>query len=70
MSFYKYLMRHVNHDARDPISRLANTAHGDIAFPKMSKDFDEISSYLEGSPEYSSLLVVFDEVWQQYQFSN
>lgn len=68
ISFYEYMMRHVNHDAKDPLSRLANTIHGDLGFPKQSKDFKEITTYLEGSLDYGKLLVVFDDAWQSYQF--
>lgn len=70
MTFYEFMMRHVNPDAKDPTSRLANTMHNDESFPKMSEDFHEISSYLEGSIDYSKLLVVFDDLWHAYEFSN
>lgn len=70
MSFYEYIMRHVNHDANDPMSRLANTIHQDDNFPKRSSKFDEISSYLETSVDYGKLLVIFDDAWQSYQFEN
>lgn len=68
ISFYEYMMRHVNHDAKDPLSRLANTLHQDQSFPKQSSDFKEITTYLEGSLDYDKLLVVFDDAWQSYQF--
>lgn len=69
-SFYEYILRYVNHDANDPISRLANRIHSDQSFPKKSESFDEVSTYLESSPEYSKLLVIFDDTWQSYQFDN
>lgn len=69
-SFYEYIVRFVNYDANDPISRLANRIHSDTAFPKGNGDFEEISTYLESSPIYSKLLVIFDECWQNYQYEN
>lgn len=69
-SFYEYILRYVNHDANDPVSRLANRIHSDQSFPKKSESFDEVSTYLESSPEYSKLLVIFDDTWQSYQFDN
>lgn len=69
-TFYEYINRFVDYDANDPTSRLANRIHSDKAFPKRSRDFEEISTYLESSPNYSKLLVIFDENWQNYQFEN
>ncbi|XJS11696.1 YozE family protein [Aerococcaceae bacterium WGS1372] len=70
LTYYEYINRFVDYDADDPISRLANRIHSDNAFPKRSKDFEEISTYLESSSKYSKLLVIFDESWQNYQYEN
>ncbi|MGO4927454.1 YozE family protein [Fundicoccus sp. Sow4_D5] len=67
-TFYEYIRRYVDHDAKDPMSRLANAIHKDIAFPKQSKSFDEVSTYLEQSIEYTKLLVIFDEAWHNYTY--
>lgn len=67
-TFYEYMMRFHDPEGRDPMTRLANVMHKDIAFPKHSDDFDKISSYLESSPDYGRLLVVFDDAWSNYQF--
>lgn len=67
-TFYEYIRRFVDHDAKDPMSRLANAIQKDIAFPKQSKNFDEISTYLEHSPDYGKLLVIFDDAWHNYTY--
>ncbi|WP_028124632.1 YozE family protein [Eremococcus coleocola] len=67
-SFYEFMMRFVNEEAKDPISRLANAIHDDSSFPKQSQDFQKISNYMEHSLEYSKLISVFDEMWQRYKF--
>ncbi|AXN66289.1 hypothetical protein L3107_2101 [Lactococcus cremoris] len=47
MTFYNYLMRHRAPVEKDDATRLANLVFQDPLFPKQSKDFDEISTYLE-----------------------
>lgn len=69
-TFYEYITRFVDYDANDPVSRLANRIHSDIGFPKRSNNFEEISTYLESSSDYSKLLVIFDDAWQTYTFEN
>lgn len=66
-TFYEYMMRFADSGGREPLTRLANTMRGDIAFPKQSDDFNELSSHLESHSNYSKLLVVFDDAWSQYQ---
>lgn len=66
--FYEYMMRFFDPEGRDPVTRLANIMHQDIAFPKQSDDFEEISNHLESSSAYGKLLVVFDDAWSKYQF--
>lgn len=67
-TFYEYIRRFVDYDANDPMSRLANAIQKDIAFPKQSKDFEELSNYLEHNVEYGKLLVIFDDAWRDYQY--
>lgn len=67
-TFYAYICRYVDYHAKDPMSRLASAVHQDIAFPKHSHDFDEISRHMEQSTHYSKLLSVFDDAWQKYQY--
>ncbi|MRI80434.1 YozE family protein [Fundicoccus ignavus] len=67
-TFYEYIRRFVDYDANDPMSRLANAVHKDQGFPKQSKDFDELSTYLENSTDYTKLLVIFDDAWHNYTY--
>lgn len=67
-TFYEYIRRYVDYDAKDPMSRLANAVHKDIGFPKQSRDFDEVSTYLEQSIDYTKLLVIFDDAWHNYTY--
>lgn len=67
-TFYQFITRFVDYDAKDPMSRLANAIHKDIGFPKQSCEFDEISRHMEQSEHYSKLLVIFDDAWQKYQY--
>ncbi|KRN75073.1 hypothetical protein IV73_GL000833 [Weissella kandleri] len=53
----------VTHDA---VKNFANGAFYDQSFPKQSKDFDEISRYLEENGGYLQSMDIFDEAWQQY----
>ena len=46
-SFYHYLMTRRNAKSYSPIAEFAKNAFYDDDFPKQSKDYDEISKYLE-----------------------
>ena len=52
------------------MSRLANTITDDIAFPKQSEDFNEVSDYLEKSSLYGKMLTIFDDAWRQYEYED
>ena len=67
-SFYDFIVRSVDYGAKDPMSRLANAIHQDQGFPKRSEAFDEISTYMENSPHYTRLMMVFDDAWQKYEY--
>ena len=49
------------------MQQFANNAFFDSAFPKQSKDFDEISKYLEENTDYLPSMTIFDTAWQQYR---
>lgn len=67
-TFFQFIMKHVNHSAKDPLSRLANTIHQDPSFPKHTHNFDDISRYMEQSSMYTKLMPIFDEAWTKYQY--
>lgn len=64
--FYTFLMRHRAPAEKDDVTRLANLAFGDPLFPKQSRNFDEVSSYLETYAPFYFNLRLFDEIWQLY----
>lgn len=64
--FYSYLMRFRAPKEMDDVTRLANLAFGDPLFPKQSREFDEVSSYLETHASFYFNLTLFDEIWQKY----
>lgn len=68
LSFYDYMKTFANEEANDPTSRLANIMVKDQSFPKHENNFETISNYLEHEIKYSKLLLIFDEVWQKYQY--
>ncbi len=69
-SFYEFIKRFEDEGADDPMSRLANTITDDIAFPKQSEDFNEVSDYLEKSSLYGKMLTIFDDAWRQYEYED
>lgn len=65
-SFYHFLMTYRHPEPKDEISIFANDAYLDHSFPKMSKNYQEISSYLELNGSYLATMTVFDEAWERY----
>lgn len=64
--FYTYLMRHRAPVEVDDVTRLANLAFADTQFPKQSKDFVEVSTYLETYAPFYFNLGLFDDIWAMY----
>ena len=65
-SFYTFLMKYRQPKNIDEITRFANEAFHDHAFPKQSSDYQEISHYLELNAHYLPGMAVFDEAWELY----
>ncbi|MBW1621022.1 YozE family protein [Lactiplantibacillus plantarum] len=65
-TFYTFLMTQRNPDSTDTIAEFANNAFLDQSFPKQSKDFHELSQYLELNAGYLPTMTVFDDAWQAY----
>ncbi|MBV7508091.1 YozE family protein [Bacillus sp. sid0103] len=68
-SFYHFLMKYRHPAPKDAIGDFANNAYLDHSFPKVSEDYDEISSYLELNGHYLESMSIFDEAWQIYQLT-
>lgn len=65
-SFYHFLMRYRNGGNRDEISKFANDAYLDHSFPTQSKDYNEISNYLETDVDYLASMSIFDKAWELF----
>lgn len=65
-SFYQYLLKYRDPEPKDAASRFANHVFEDVAFPKSSVDYHEISTYLELNSSYMESMSVFDRVWEWY----
>ena len=66
-SFYHYLLTERDPNKQDPITLFANNAYLDSSFPKQSKDYYEITLYLELNGNYLPSMTIFDEAWERYQ---
>jgi len=69
-SFYQFLMTYRDNKQSDEKARLANWAFFDHNFPKYSKDYNEISDYLEWNSPFTNALIVFDEIWSIYTIND
>lgn len=65
-SFYHFLMTQRQPNKPTDVQQFANNAFFDSAFPKQSRDFEEISRYLEENADYLPSMTIFDAAWQQY----
>ncbi|MFD1018417.1 YozE family protein [Thalassobacillus hwangdonensis] len=66
-SFYHYMMRYRGNKHKDEEKQLAEWMFEDHSFPKQSKSYDELSSYLEFNAPFTGALSVFDRIWDTYQ---
>ena len=65
-SFYQFMMRYRGNKQLDDQRKLADWMFYDASFPKHTKDYDEISSYIEWHTPFSSAIVTFDQLWDEY----
>lgn len=68
-SFYHFLMTYRHPSPKDTISAFANHAYRDHSFPKMSQDYNQISSYLELNGQYLQSMSIFDDAWELYMLN-
>lgn len=64
-SYYQYMKTEVG--AKTDIGKLASHISEDLSFPKHSKDYGEISDYLEKNPYLHISLDTFDESFYEYK---
>lgn len=65
-SFYHFLMKYRHPKPDNPISQFANDAYLDHEFPKLSRTYEELSSYLELNGHYLKSMAIFDEAWELF----
>lgn len=65
-TFYEYLMTLKEVKVATIISQLAEDVSLDPQFPKQSKDYNQISEYLEMNTNYFPDLSLFDRLWEIY----
>lgn len=68
-TFYQYLMTERDADLADPVTSFADGAYRDTDFPKQSKDYHDLSHYLEMNGSYLDTMTTFDEAWERYKFT-
>lgn len=64
-SFYQYIKTRLGE--KNDYGSLAKQVINDFSFPKFSKDYDEISDYLEKNPYENVKLNTFDEIFSDYE---
>ena len=65
-TFYEFLMTKRHPGSNDEVAEFANNAFYDQSFPKQSKDFEEISKYLEENAGYLPSMDIFDKAFNEY----
>nr|WP_248628344.1 YozE family protein [Enterococcus cecorum] len=66
-SFYQFLMAKKAPSHTDALQMFATAASEDIQFPKHSKDYHEVSTYLELNADYLENMSLFDDFWALYE---
>ena len=70
LSFYRYVERFRGRGSleSDQKEAFADLVYRDLDFPRDSKEFDEISRYIEGHSDYADYISCFDDSWQAYDY--
>jgi len=66
-SFYKYALTFRGGKNSDSKSLFAEAMFYDFTFPKQSKDFQEVSRYIEELAHPDISAIIFDEMWLLYE---
>lgn len=69
-SFYEYVMTFRGKLTTDDESKLAEWIFQDHAFPRHSKNYYEVSDYLEWNSPFVNALTVFDKLWEKYEIED
>lgn len=66
-SFYQWLMTQRKPENANEVEQFANNAFFDQSFPKHTKNYEEISSYLEENAGYLQTLSIFDKAFDEFR---
>ncbi|MEK4494539.1 YozE family protein [Ureibacillus sp. FSL W8-0352] len=69
-SFYQFVLSYRGGDLSDPKTRFAEKMFQDHSFPKISRSFEELSSYIETLADDDLSTNTFDELWEIYRIKN
>lgn len=65
-SFYQYMMKHRGALKPTELSKFAEEIFRDPSFPKHSKEYHDISTYLELNDFPLDTVRIFDQAWNLY----
>ena len=65
-SFYQFALKYRGKIVADDFSRFADSMFLDHSFPKNSRDFDQLSKYIEEKAHPVMKASTFDEMWEEY----
>ncbi|HSI67548.1 MAG TPA: YozE family protein [Planococcus sp. (in: firmicutes)] len=66
-SFYHFALTYRGKSIPDEFSRFADAMFLDHSFPRTSKDFENLSRYVEEKAHPIMKASTFDEMWQDYK---
>ncbi|WP_066193328.1 MULTISPECIES: YozE family protein [Gracilibacillus] len=66
-SFYHFMMRYRGNKQLDDARKLADWMFYESGFPKHSKDYHEISEFMEWHAPFPSAVATFDQLWNEYE---
>ena len=64
-TFYHYVLTY--RGASDEKGAFAEAVFEDVAFPKASESFEELSAYVEMQADEAMSTRVFDDIWEAYR---
>lgn len=65
-SFYQFVLRYRGGSGKDSKHLFAERVFETHDFPKASKDFNELSHYIEMQADDEMPASTFDELWEEY----
>ncbi|MBD7983308.1 YozE family protein [Sporosarcina sp. Sa2YVA2] len=66
-SFYQFALAYRGGSKEDVYALFAEAMFNDLAFPKVEKEFDPLSRYIEEKADSAMPSIVFDELFGLYK---